>query len=130
MIALKRCAALVIFATIALVDSTLRSGAGLRLYNGHWEHLLLARLYEMRDDLPKALAAVRSRAYARVYPATLFLSASLREEGRIAALAGDRDGAIRAYRWYLSLLTDPEAAILPARDRARAALAQLQSVRR
>ena len=32
----------------------------------------------------------------------------LREEGRLAALTGDRQGAIRAYRHYLALRGDAE----------------------
>jgi hypothetical protein len=61
--------------------------------------------------------------------ATPFLSGSLREEGRLAALAGDRDGAIKAYRWYLTLVADPEPSLVPRRDSVRAELAKLERKR-
>jgi len=36
------------------------------------------------------------------------LTPSLREEGRLAALAGDTAGAIRAYQHYLTLRDQPD----------------------
>ena len=73
------------------------------------ENLVIARLLEARGDVPRALAAVRRRVYGGLYPTT-FLAPSLREEGRLAALSGDREGAIRAYRHYLALRASPELA--------------------
>ena len=49
-----------------------------------------------------------------------------REEGRLAALAGDTAGAIRVYRRYLLLRQDAEPALTPQRDSVRAALALLE----
>jgi hypothetical protein len=49
----------------------------------------------------------------------------LREEGRLAALLGDREGAIKAYSHYLALRYNPEPAVKPEVDRVRAELAQL-----
>ncbi len=43
----------------------------------------------------------------------------LREEGRLAALTGDRDGAIRAYRHYLALRSEAEPALQPEVKRVR-----------
>jgi hypothetical protein len=43
----------------------------------------------------------------------------LREEGRLAALTGDRAGAIRAYRHYLALRGDAEPALQPEVKRVR-----------
>ena len=68
-------------------------------------NLLLARLHEARGDRAGALAAVRRRGYSWLM--TRYLSSSFREEGRLAALTGDRAGAIRAYQRYLVLRSDP-----------------------
>ncbi len=53
------------------------------------------------------------------------LAVSLREEGRLAAAVGNRAGAIRAYRHYLALRSDPEPARWPDVERVRAELARL-----
>jgi tetratricopeptide (TPR) repeat protein len=86
-------------------------------------NLEVARLRERQDDLRAALAAVRRRPYA--YHLTDYLAAHLREEGRLAAMTGDRAGAVRAYRHYLALRSDPEPALRPAADTVRAELARL-----
>ncbi len=65
---------------------------------------------------------MKARSVARlaaVAPVLVLLSPSL------AALTGDREGAIRAYRHYLALRSDPEPARAPETDRVRAALARL-----
>jgi hypothetical protein len=49
----------------------------------------------------------------------------LREEGRLADLAGDRAGAIDAYTRYLALRSDPEPSLQPEVERVRAELARL-----
>jgi hypothetical protein len=49
----------------------------------------------------------------------------LRQEGRLAALAGDTTGAIRAYEHYLTLRTNPDPPFLPQRDSVVAELAEL-----
>jgi hypothetical protein len=86
-------------------------------------NLEVARLRERQGDLRAALAAVRRRPYA--YHLTDYLAPHLREEGRLAALTGDRSGAIKAYRHYLALRSDPEPALRPAVDTIRAELAKL-----
>jgi hypothetical protein len=48
-----------------------------------------------------------------------------RELGRLAALAGERDAAIRAYQQYLAVRWDPEAGMIPQRDSVKAELAEL-----
>ena len=58
-------------------------------------NLIAARLHEERGEIAAALAAVRRRRRHGVVPS---LREVLREEGRLAALTGDRQGAIRAYR--------------------------------
>jgi eukaryotic-like serine/threonine-protein kinase len=86
-------------------------------------NLEVAHLRERQGDLPAALAAVRRRPYA--YHLTDYLAAHLREEGRLAALTGDRAGAVRAYRHYLALRSDPEPTLRPAIETIRAELAKL-----
>jgi serine/threonine-protein kinase len=79
-------------------------------------NLTVAELRERQGDLPRALAAARRRVsqYDLGEPRVLVgLSTFLREEGRLAALTGDRQGALRAYNHYLSLRDEPEAAALP-----------------
>jgi serine/threonine-protein kinase len=86
-------------------------------------NLEVADLRERQGDLPAALAAVRRRSYA--YHLTDYLAAHLRAEGRLAAMTGDRAGAIRAYRHYLALRSEPEVAVRPAVDSVRTELAKL-----
>ena len=95
----------------------------------HFQHanLLLSRLYEAKGDLASALETVRRRHYGLGVP--LYLSSYLREEGRLAALTGDRTGAIAAYRHYLALRQDPEPALRPQVDQVRRELAKLLAER-
>jgi hypothetical protein len=53
-------------------------------------------------------------------------STFLREEGRLAALIGDRQSALRAHRIYLALRTAPEPAVASEVARVRSALDSLQ----
>ncbi len=76
----------------------------------------IARLREAQGDIPRALAAIRRRE-SNYYPAYLWtLPAFLREEGRLAALAGDTAGARRAYDQYLVTRTRPDPPFQPQRD--------------
>jgi len=72
------------------------------------QNLLLARMLPRYGEPERALAAARRRMYraAANYPAAL--PEYLREEGRLAALTGDRAGAVRAYRHYLALRENPD----------------------
>ena len=49
----------------------------------------------------------------------------MREEGRLAALTGDRERAIEAYSHYLNLRSDPELEVLPEVQAVRNELARL-----
>jgi hypothetical protein len=69
-------------------------------------NLVLARLQERAGSVSAALATVRRREY--FFNRAAFLSTYLREEGRLAALAGDTAGAITAYRHYLALRSNPD----------------------
>jgi TolB-like protein len=91
----------------------------------HAANLQLARLQESRGNLTVALRALRRRAYY-IDPEHLeFFSTALREEGRIAALAGDRAGAVRAYQHYLALRSRPEPSQQPEVEQVRSELAEL-----
>ena len=50
------------------------------------------------------------------------LAESLRLEGRLAGLADDTVGAIRAYRGYLRMRVNPEPSKVPQLDSVRAEL--------
>jgi hypothetical protein len=86
-------------------------------------NLEVARLRERQGDLRAALAAVRRRSYA--YHLTDYLATHLREEGRLAALAGDSAGAVRAYGHYLALRSNAEPAVRPSVEVVRRELAKL-----
>jgi tetratricopeptide (TPR) repeat protein len=88
--------------------------------------LAAALLHEALGNPAGALAAVRRRVYD-LDTTNLLLATSLRLEGRFAALAGDTASAARAYRHYLVLRDDPEAALRAQADSVRAALASLES---
>jgi len=76
----------------------------------------IARLRAAEGNIPAALAAVRRREMS-YYPEYLWiLPAFLRQEGRLAALAGDTVGARRAYDRYLALRTAPDPPLQPQRD--------------
>ena len=87
-------------------------------------NLIAARLHEERGEIPAALAAVRRRYVGVAFPHYVRY---LREEGRLAALAGDRRGAIRAYRHYLALRGEAEPALQPE---VRAVKAELEAIER
>lgn len=108
---------------VASLDSLLRTGPPAR-HITHHGNLLVSRLYEMQGDLRAATAAARrGSAFGSGPPA--FLSAYLREQGRLSALSGDRERAIRAYQHYLALRTDPEPSLKADVDEVRAELAKL-----
>ena len=54
-----------------------------------------------------------------------YLGLQLREQGRIAALAGDEKRAARAYRHYLAMRADAEPSVKPQIDSVRRELAKL-----
>ena len=87
----------------------------------------VARMREAQGDIPAALAAIRRRE-VDYFPAYLWsLPAFLRQEGRLAAMAGDTSGALRAYEQYLTLRTDPDP---PFRAQRNSVLAERSALRR
>lgn len=108
---------------VARLDSLMQTGPGPA---DLWAsaNLVLAGLWEMVGEADRALAALRRREYHWLL-GTLYLSSYLREEGRLAARVGDREGAIRAYRHYLNLRSDPEPSVAPEVELVRDELARL-----
>lgn len=88
-------------------------------------NLVAARLLEKLGDLRGALAAIRRRsdAWAQNNP---YLATQLREQGRIAALSGEREEAIRAYKHFVALRSDAEPALQPQVQAVRRELKQLE----
>jgi tetratricopeptide (TPR) repeat protein len=99
------------------------------VWDGHTEyaHLALARLHEAAGDPAAALRALQRRTHYLGWQP--YLASQLREEGRLAALTGDREGAIRAYEHYLAFRTDPEPALRAEVERVRRKLAALRGER-
>jgi tetratricopeptide (TPR) repeat protein len=87
-----------------------------------WASFELARLYERQGRVDRALRAVRRRWIPMGEPEPAGLAESYRLEGKLAALADDRVGAIRAYRNYLKLRVDPEPSRVPQLDSVKAEL--------
>ena len=107
---------------VARLDSMLKTGPGGFVQDAG--NLILARLKERRGDVRGALAAVRRRETFLTRP--LYLSTFLREEGRLAALAGENDAAIEAYRHYLALRSSPEPILRSEADFVRDELGKLE----
>ena len=101
-------------------------GAGDYLFDGSptYENLVLASLLEELGEPQRALGAVR-RQPVQTGGGLNYLSTRLRQEGRLAALVGDRDGAIEAYSHYLTLRPNPEPEVQPEVEAVRAELARL-----
>ena len=91
-----------------------------------WVNLVLARLHERAGDDAAALRALRRGQW--FFP-PWFLSTYLREEGRLAARTGDHAGAIRAYRHYLALRSDPELRLRAQADSARHEVERLEAAK-
>jgi hypothetical protein len=87
--------------------------------------LMAARLVEKYQSPKAALATVRRRAvwWNNEVP---YLAAQLRETGRLAALAGEKDEAMAAYQHYLALRYDAEPEVKPEVDRVREELGRLE----
>jgi tetratricopeptide (TPR) repeat protein len=90
-----------------------------------FENLIAARLLEKVGDTRGALAAARRRTDAWVQN-NPYLATQLHEQGRLAALAGEREEAIRAYRHYLAFRTDVDPAVRPQVEAVRRELNQLE----
>jgi len=99
------------------VDSILLSGSQSDYGNKPALLFIVAGLFEELGEPERALEVVW-RGFS-------FFSTMLREEGRLAALTGDRERAILAYSHYLNLRSVPEPEVLPEVEAVRAELARL-----
>jgi tetratricopeptide (TPR) repeat protein len=109
------------------LDSLMRATDYSRVHTGRYTvaAVVAARALEAAGDLPGALAAARRRHMWNDISSP-YLAAQLREEGRLAALAGDLEGAIRAYRHYLALRADREASVAAQVAAVRGELRRLE----
>jgi len=97
-------------AALERLDAFMRMGPFVNSYLSLTGNLTVALLRERIGDIEGALAAVRRRTF-HPRDGVIGLSTLLREEGRLAALVGERDAAIRAYRHYLELRRDAEPSL-------------------
>jgi hypothetical protein len=113
---------------VEALDSLVRENAAVSWLQAAG-NLTAARYWEQLTEPQRALTATRRRLYITDIgePRVLVAQATLlREEGRLAAKTGDRDGAMRAYRKYLALRADAEPKLAPQVARVRAALDSLE----
>jgi serine/threonine-protein kinase len=110
-------------ATLDRLDSIMLTGPTQNPYQVLAGNLTVARLRLANGDRAGALAALRRRI--NFYVNVAGLSTLLRMEGELAAAVGDTAGAIRAYRHYLALRTDPEPVLQPVVRQVRTALETL-----
>ena len=103
------------------LDSSLRDVSNFRDQMITIGNLTAARIYEKRGDGLRALGMIRRQSSWNTY-----LSTQLREEGRLAALVGDRASAVRAYRHYIALRSEAEPRLRPGVDAVRRELAQME----
>ena len=96
-------------AAFGRLDTLLHAGGG----RPGWV-MEVARWREAQGDVRGAL---RQPGNARDISPLWNLSSCLREEGRLAALVGDREGAIKAYSHYLALRYKPEPSVEREVDR-------------
>jgi hypothetical protein len=73
-----------------------------------WENLMVARLLEGEGEYARAAAAASRFRYGLGYP--MYMATYLRDGGRMAMLAGDRERAVARFSRYLALRSEPEPA--------------------
>ena len=108
---------------VARLDSVLAEGP--YVFGSDWANLALARLYESRGDAASALRVVKRRPYDWD-TGPLYLSTFLREEGRLAALIGDKPAAVTAYQRFLGLRVGADQSYRRQMDEVQRALAALR----
>jgi tetratricopeptide (TPR) repeat protein len=115
------------YAALDWLDSLTRQGiGGWNALPINIAGLFIARWRERQGDYRAARAALARRPTIPNMEHTVVFPASLREEGRLAALAGDTAGAIEAYGRYLNLRTHPDSGpMADAVRRVKQHLAQL-----
>jgi tRNA A-37 threonylcarbamoyl transferase component Bud32/tetratricopeptide (TPR) repeat protein len=112
-------------ARVSELDSLLRAAPTYGVFLEPHGNIIAARLWHERGENGRALASIRRRVPG-LGPLRPIYITYLRDEGRYAALAGDRAGAIRAYRHYLTIRSDPGPTVRPKVEEVRAELAALE----
>jgi hypothetical protein len=110
-------------ALVARLDSILVSGP--YVFGIDFGNIVLARLYEARGDRTAALRVIRRRSYDWD-TGPLYLTTYLKEEGRLAALAGDGVGATRAWQQWLALRTGADEPYRAQADSVRRAMSSMR----
>jgi hypothetical protein len=117
-------------ASVARLDSLLLLGEAASMPTSRYaQHTIFgARIWEKLGDLPRA-AAMAGRYAVWATESVPYLALQLREQGRIASLAGDRKRATRTYQHYLGMRADAEPAAKAQVDSVRRELARLTGAR-
>jgi hypothetical protein len=110
-------------AALAAVDSAFRERFSILATHEPYEALLLARAWERSGNIARALASIRYRQFG-YGPAEV--PWNYRYEGRVAALASDTAGAVRAFTRWLEIMRDAEPVWAPAQDSVRVELDRLR----
>jgi hypothetical protein len=105
------------------LDSALRAAPASPLLTLMTGNVVAVHAFEQLGDTARALAAARRRPI--LYGPLQGWTAMLREEARLAAVTGDRAGAVRAYRLFVALRGTAEAPLLREVQRAREEMARL-----
>ena len=89
--------------------------------------MMLARLFESLGDSRRAMEVSVRRTH---HPASGYRATSYLMEARNAAMVGERDRAVAAYRRYLAYRASPEPSLMAETQRVRAELAGLERATR
>ena len=115
------------FRAVVRLDSLMLGGPAVS-DAGTYAHIVVARLYERLGEPRRALEAIRNRTYMVGWPR--YLATARRQEGRLAALLGDREGAVNSYGRYLALRSRAETATREQDDLVRNSLANVRATMR
>ena len=86
---------------------------------------MIAELYERLDNPARALATLDRGP--SLSAGALYVAPAFRARGRVAALTGYIERAIREYERYLNIRYDPEPSLVDEVEGVRRALAELRS---
>jgi hypothetical protein len=92
-----------------------------------WENLMVARLLEGEGEYHRAAGAAGRFRYGLGYPH--YMATYLREGGRMASLAGDRERAVARFTRYLALRGEPEPGTMAEVAEVRSTLDSLMANR-
>jgi tetratricopeptide (TPR) repeat protein len=110
------------------LNALMRDGPAMSATFRNAANIVLMRAAERAGDRPLAYRAISRTPFHPI--GWVLLPTMIREQGRLAALSGDRDKAIALYRRYLNFSERAEPAVQKEVDAVRAHLAQLTGERR